>query len=1011
MSEKTAASSSAFVAETVRFYLELARRRASGTVCVRLAEGRVVCSLDQGRIRDLAFDDRGTLERVFAPIVTPADLKKAHKLAAKNGISTGEAVLELGLLSDEQAAGAVLGFVTETFARTLVAEEEEISFTPCAEGAENLPSDLGSSYEIYVPLEELLLKALAQAKAWSFVVENFATLRDVYYATPSAVRFFHHQAEHPAAVAVLQILDGHKDTRDVIEASGLDPFEAFAVVQELAEGGDIELVNPVQLFQLGLAAEESGNWAKALSLYQRALERGLDDFDLQFRLAHACERTGRTAAAIERYLEFADKCARDFRFDDTLRAFRKIIALDAANIPIRRRYIKLLAKYEQKEEAARESLALAEKLHQDARDDEALRLLKDALAACPDDAALKERYAALCEATGAAEEARQAKEQLAKIYADRKDTSKALEYFQRLFINGDDTLDVRMKLIELHCVQGNREKALQHLDAVLAFGNPYGVRDPETLRGLHQKRCELRPGDRDSSWHLIESALARKDLPAAEKLLREYTARLGAPEERAELIIALKRLLRIAPENHEYRWQLAKEHEKSGNDKEAAAALRHAATLCAAAGDLKEAERALREALRVAPFEREAREELIAVLAGMNEKEKRLEAQRGLALIRLLAGELDKAQALCREIAGDRAEDAFLLLLLADACADAGDTRMAVEQYGRAGKMLLAGGNAGLARSCADKLRALGAPAAVIDEIQAAIDQSARPRAAPPPAGRSAPAASAAPAAPKSPEAMAADEAFASVKQRVLKRSVSSITRRLRSLTTGKPTGAPAPESVKLSVASAINKLKNITAPQAATPPPAGEAAPRAAAPPAEINPAPDVIKPAKLGGLATKLAALKAAKGGPAAQTQPAAGAAAPAVSGEAAPLPAEINPTPDVTKPAKLGGLAAKLAALKAAKGGPAAQTQPAGGAAAPAVSGEATPPAPPPAEINPTPDVTKPAKLGGAAARLAALKAAKGGAASQAQPAADPAAADEAAAQPAADRETAVPETLSA
>jgi len=133
--------------------------------------------------------------------------------------------------------------------------------------------------------------------------------------------------------------------------------------------------------------------------------------------------------------------------------------------------------------------------------------------------------------------------------------------------------------------------------------------------------------------------------------------------------------------------------------------------------------------------------------------------------------------------------------------------------------------------------------------------------------------------------------------------------------------------------------------------------------------------------------------------------------VSGEAAPLPAEINPTPDVTKPAKLGGLAAKLAALKAAKGGPAAQTQPAGGAAAPAVSGEATPPAPPPAEINPTPDVTKPAKLGGAAARLAALKAAKGGAASQAQPAADPAAADEAAAQPAADRETAVPETLSA
>ncbi|HAK94852.1 MAG TPA: hypothetical protein DCM87_07550 [Planctomycetes bacterium] len=981
MSQEAAASTSAFVPETVRFYLELARRCASGTISVQLGEGRVVCSLNQGRVRDLAFDDRSTLERVFSPIVAPADLKKAHKLAAKNGTSTGEAVLELGLVSEEQAADAVLGFVTETFARTLAAVQEEISFAASAEGGESLLSDLGSSYEIYLPIEELLLKALAQVKAWDFVVENFSTLRDVYYATPNAVRFFHRQAEYPAEVAVLQILDGHKDTRDVVEASGLDPFEALAVVQELAEGGYIELVNPVQLFQLGLAAEESGNWAKALSLYQRALERGLDDFDLQFRLAHACEMTGQKTAAISRYLEFADKCARDFRFDDTLRAFHKIIELDAANIPIRRRYIQLLSKYEKKDEAARESIALAAMLHESARDDEAIRLLKDALKVCPDDAALQERYAALCEASGAADEAHQAKEQLAKIYTDRKDTSKALEYFQRLFIDGEDTLDVRMKLIELHGVQGNRDKALQHLDAVLAFGNPYGIRDPQKMRALHQKRCELRPGDRDSSWHLIEDALARKDLAAAEKLLREYAARLGAPEERAELIIVLKRLLRIVPEKHEYRWQLAKEYEKGANGTEAAATLRHAAMLCFAAGNLSEAERALREVLRIAPFEREAHEELIAVFSRMNEKEKRLEAQRQLALIRLLAGEIDKAQALCREIVSDHTEDAFLLLLLADACARTGDARMAVEQYGRAGKMLLAGRNVGLSRRCVDKLRALGAHASVVDELQKGIDELTRAAPAAPSAASSA----AAPAGPKTPEAIAADEAFATMKQRVLKRSVSSITCRLRNIKTGKPAGDAAPQGVKLSVASAINKLKTLAADGG------GKPAEDAAGQPPRCENAASV----KLGGATAKLAALKAARAGAAAETPPPANAASPAAApaGNAPQAAAanvtQIGVTPDVTKPAKLGGLAAKLAALKAGKGGAAAQTPPPADAAPPAAAPGGSAPraaAPNVTEISVTPDVTRPAKLGGAAARLAALKAAKGGAAAETPAAGD-------------------------
>ncbi len=918
MTSQAVASPSTFIPETVRFLLGLARDCASGTLGVQFGEDRLVFSVNQGRVRDAAFPDESTLERVFAALVSPADHKKALKLAAKNGTSIGDAILELGLVDADRASDAVVGFLSDTFAQVLACPQEGIDFTP-SEGGEGYLSDLGANYEIYLPIEELLLKALGQAQAWDFVVENFSILRDVYYATPNAVHFFHRQQECPTEMAVLQILDGQNDVQEVITASGLDPFDGLRVVQELAEGGYVELVNPVQLFQLGLASEEGGNWTKALSLYQRALERGLDDFDLQFRLAHACEMTGQTTAAISRYLEFADKCAREFRFDDTLRAFHKIIELDQSNIPIRRRYIQLLYKYEKKEQAAKESLDLAEMLHDTGRDDEAVRLLKEALKACPDDAALQERYVKLCDACGAADEARNAKEQLAKIYTDRKDTSKALEYFQRLFVEGEDTLDVRAKLIELHAVQGNRDKALQHLDAVLAFGNPYGIRDSERLRALHQKRCELRPGDRDSSWHLIEDMLARKDLPGAEKLLRELAARLGMPEDRAELIMALKRLQRIVPEKNEYRWQLAKEYEKAGNEKEAVAALRHVATLSVTAGELSEAERALRDVLRIAPFEREAREELVAVLARMNEKDKRLEVQRQLALLRLIGGEIDKAQALCREIVSDRTEDAFLLLLLADACARTGDARMAAEQYGRAGKMLLAERNIGLARCCLEKLRTLGAHAALVEELQKGIDETARPAAAPAAAPSApAPLRLSETAAGRPQEAGAQDEAFATMKQRVLKRSVSSITSRLRNIKTGKPSAEGGGQAVKLSVSSALNKLKTLNS--------AGGMAPKDEQ--QEDGPAPtpkEPAKPVKLGSATDKLKALKGGGGmpKPPATEAHAGTSAAPATDAAKAEAVSEINVTPDVTRPAKLGGAAARLAALKAKKSQDSADT----------------------------------------------------------------------------------------
>ncbi len=936
----------------MHFLLSLSKEQASGTFTAPDEgdpNGHIVFNVIQGHIRDVTFPGQSTLERTFQDSVSPSELKKAKKQAAKGKSSLGEALIKRGIITEDAAIEAVIAFVKHSVAQLLTYPNDAIKFTQGNQG-EALFSDLGTNYDIYLPIEDLLIHALSSFEAWDFVVEHFSFLRDVYYATPNAVKYFHQQAENQDELAILQQIDGQKNIEEVITLSSLDPFYALDIVQQLAEEGIVELVNPVQLFQLGLDEEENGNWSKALHLYQRSLDRGLDDFDLQFRLAHAFEKTGKKNIAISRYLDFADKCAREFRFEDTLRALKRITILDCDNIPIRRRYIQLLHKYDKNAEAAEESLKLADTLQSKNRSEEALRILGEAADNYPEDLDLQEKYATLCEECKANDQLQETKERLTQIYSNRKDTTKALEYFQKLFIKGEDTLEIRLKLVELHLVQGNKEKALDHLDAVLAIGNPYGINDKKQLRELHQKRCELQPGERYSCWFLIENALSRNELATAETKLRELIAHLDPVKGRHEIVLALKKLVKIFPDNHTYRWQLAKELEKSQKTGESAKTLMNLAEIEKTKGNYDEARHAYEEVLRLQPYDQEAREEIAPLYEQLNEQEKLQREQRNLAILAILAGQIDKAQSLCREVVSNGENNAYLLVLLADLCAKTGDTKMAGDLYKRAGKALIAEHNFGLASECAGNLQELGSFSSHAEELQKTIEAAL--------AGAGGNGTSA-----KSNGK--ADEAFSHMKERVLKRSVNSITARLKDLKGGgrqgkaqKAAGNVAAQpavaasikgrKVTSGVNSSINKLKSLGGaggakadkPKPDTPPP--EKAPDTPAPPAND-------KPVRLGSAADKLKALKQGGGAPPPQSTGTASSAAPQ---ETAP---SGTPADGGKKAAPLGGAAARLKSLKNGGSPDAAQEK---SRTAPQDSGGG-------------PEVKKKLKLGSAASKLAQLR----------------------------------------
>ncbi len=915
----SAKSTTTFHPETARKLLGWAEERTTGTLRAALPETPATFLIEEGRLRDVAFENSDTLDLAFSQVLDAASYRKAAKAAAKEGCSVGTAILRLGLLDDSQAIEAVLAFLTGCISEALKLPPSEL-FLERLNKAPAALSDLGTNYELSVPLHELLFNALAEFEAWDFVVENVPSVRDVYYATPRAVMLFDDGEDHAAEAAILQAVDGKRDVAEVIEAAGLEPFSALSVVNALADEGFIELVNPVQLFQLGVAAEEAGNWEKALHLYQRALQRGLDDFDLQLRLARALDKTGHTDQAVERYLHFAERCAEEFRLEDARRALKRAAELKPDDLQVRRNFVELLVRSDQKAEAARASIELAGILAGRAQNEEAVEALRQAINLAPEDAKLLQQAVQLARRLEAGEEAAQAEELLKKVFAEQADTQEALQFYQRRLLEGDDSLEVRLKLIDLHLAQGNHQQALEHLDVLLFPPHRFGILDNEHLRRLHRKRYELCPGDRRSLWFLIEDARLRGDRAQAVTYLRELIGKLNPEEDGQELTGALKRLVDLAPQALEYRKQLAAEYVRAGKLDEAVKLLRDYAEVEAEAGRQEEAVQALGECVRLVPFDIQSREQLAALLEDAGEAEEARWHRRLLGLAAIICGDLSKAQELLGKGLAPE-EEALVAFLLADLCAHRGDRRMAAEQYGRAGKLFLSGKNFGLAKHCAHKLRQQGTHAPLAEEIERGVEAALKP----------------APQVPKQGSTTeSGDEAFAAVKQRVVKGSVASITARLRSLKVGtplgpqgaqnKPQGGNAKKEERaqtVSVSSALSKLKALSKGKAGG----------AGAPPAEKAPKPEPVETgpepeppnqaqeakkseggtpsaAKLKGAAARLRALK---GGP----QKSGGSAPKGRKSETDQgEPAEekpIEPTAPVQKKAKLNSAASRLAKLR--------------------------------------------------------------------------------------------------
>jgi tetratricopeptide (TPR) repeat protein len=910
-----------------RLVMDRVVARSNGTLQVTLREGgaarKVALLMKKGCFADIdPGHEHGLLTQgvIACCGLSERDLKKATKRAEKSGLSVGEVLFEDHQDQQETILGHLQELFVDTACAILTGPVIDCAFIEHAESqiVEGFNDELSRVLDLLFAGEDVLIEAMRRRQRWDLVEAHFRGLEDIYYATPEGMRYYGEPDVYASEIRILKRLDGVLDLGEVIASVSMDRFEALDCLRAMMRQGEIQPLNPIQLYQLGVDASEKRNFEKARRALQRAIQRGLDDFDIQLKLAQVCESQGRNREAKERYREFAAKCMAQSRPRDAAHAYARILAMDPLDVASQDQALKLLLKEGCQQEAVVLALTAAESLAAAGSPRKALDQLLRVRDQGVDEPQLSKKIIQLAHDVG---EERLVEDEIARHPEELEnvlDADRTLAILQRQFGEGNDSIEVRVKLVDLHLQKGHRDEALLHVNGILDSKAEKQIQDARILAWLHKTRASLCPTHLVSNRWLIDNQLRSGNREEAAQLLRKLIHNLEAAKEKFQVLPLYRHLIDVLEGRPEPRWELARYLERHGQLREAVKEIEDIGELAAQKGDVEGLEKAWTEVLRLAPANREGLVRFAELLAGSGRRPAACERLQAVFHLDLASGNLAGLRETLQRIESLEGESPELSLKLAGALLAAGENAAAVERLARAAKTCFERNDFGSTRSLAERVLRVepgnAAATALIAQVRERLEPPQRPAApapAPPaPAAAPAPAATA-PAAPAPPAPAAAspgsnpiDEAF-QPRAPIRKAAVSAITARLRNMKGGASEAAPAPtappaaaasekageKAVPEAVKSAAQALKKLQAKPPTAPAPEAAAAPSpapAAAPPsAPAAPAPAATataaapSPGKPRGVGVAASKLKALSGSSAAAPAKAAdGTAAPAAA-----------------------------------------------------------------------------------------------------------------------------------
>ncbi len=559
--------------------LRVGRERFQGILILRSRGGSsppLHLRLIDGLLVDLETEGKPSLlsrALLASPQLRDKERRRFRKEEAAGQGDTGQLIIASGLLDEQEIARSILAGLDDELSQFLDMKTPEV----IEAGDSDLVGGFLGCVDLNLPLEEALLRSAASRNRWD-IARELPLLREVFGATSQAMELFRQAEHYPDEARILQTFDGQLDLAEVIEATKLDSWSTLSRCRDLLDAGYLQSTNPVQLFQFATEEEQRGHHEKAMRLFQHAEELGLDDFDLGHRLAQAFQRVGRTAEALGFYHRFAEKCVSQFRIEETIGVYQRILEINPNDLVIHERYLNLLARHGRGEEALRGGIELAQKLQQLGDESRAHSLLEKLIEHGEGCEELLRLYRDLSLKTADPEGAVTAARKLGELYLERQDFPLALEVYQGLFQQLQDDPEIRARLAELHFRTGHLEKAREHLEALQRRAGWESRQPSAEAIAFHRRLLEFGMEDATVTAWLAEAAQSQESRADSAHYLLRHRNLLSESGDLEGARQAALELCRLRPDDLEAVRAWSDLERRCGADHRAALALEEFAT-------------------------------------------------------------------------------------------------------------------------------------------------------------------------------------------------------------------------------------------------------------------------------------------------------------------------------------------------------------------------------------------------------------------------------------------------
>ncbi|NWF52522.1 MAG: tetratricopeptide repeat protein [Nitrospirae bacterium] len=239
---------------------------------------------------------------------------------------------------------------------------------------------------------------------------------------------------------------------------------------------------------------------KALGLYKKILNINPADADSLISLGEISEERGLKTDAIKYYFAAADSLSKEGKKEAIFDIYNKILNISPTNIPFRSKIAEIYIKEGLKSEAAKEFLNIAKIFEEKGDIEKSLEYYKKALETQPSykDAILGINY----------------------ILAKTGDLEKALEHIKEASILFPEDSDIHIRCAEIHLQAGMLDKAKDYIEKITEI-------EPSNIKAIKLSgEIYLREGQKEKAWMkylpVINEMLLEMENDDAIKLLESF---------------------------------------------------------------------------------------------------------------------------------------------------------------------------------------------------------------------------------------------------------------------------------------------------------------------------------------------------------------------------------------------------------------------------------------------------------------------------------------------------------